>query len=258
MVVVFSKEKPQHCGNCNERLESICFRCLECGEIVSCPKCNPRGCREDVDPPSRPWDHLPYSRGNFANRGRSCEALHVSFPRGGFSSRGFMARPNFPPTGPFPGGNRGFGFGPRGFGGFRACFPASRPVPPSFRPVSVQGGVDDFPEMHDCSFGPFPVRGHPRFPRGFQGRGGVCGRGGFSRGRGGMRPSLKCNECECNHMSIFPEIVKENDVNLREGASVVDGAEGNIPDNGREINRQNIDDAMGGTDPKPVDKNLEG
>ena len=46
-----------------------------------------------------------------------------------------------------------------------------------------------------------------------------------------MRPSLKCNECECNHMSIFPEIVKENDV------SVVDGAEGNISDNGREINR---------------------
>ena len=53
-------------------------------------------------------------------------------------------------------------------------------------------------------------------------------------------------------MSIFPEIVKENDV------SVVDGAEGNISDNGREINRQNIDDAIGGTDPKPVDKNLEG
>ena len=258
MVVVFSKEKPQHCGNCNEQLESICFRCLECGEIVSCPKCNPRGCREDEDPPSRPWDHLPCSRGSFANRGRSCEALHVSFPRGGFSSRGFMARPNFPPTGPFPGGNRGFGFGPRGFGGFRACFPASRPFPPSFRPVSEQGGVDDFPEMHDYSFGPFPVRGHPRFPRGFQGRGGVCGRGGFSRGRGGMRPSLKCNECECNHMSIFPEIVKENDVDLREGASVVDRAEGNIPDNGREINRQNIDDAIGGTDPKPVDKNLEG
>lgn len=45
---------------------------------------------------------------------------------------------------------------------------------------------------------------------------------------------------------------------LREGASVVDGAEGNIPDNEREINRQNIDDAIGGTDPKPVDKNLEG
>ena len=73
-----------------------------------------------------------------------------------------------------------------------------------------------------------------------------------------MRPSLKCNECECNHMSIFPEIVKENDVNLREGASVVDGAEGNIPGNGREINRQSIGDAIGGTDPKPVDKNLEG
>ena len=102
-----------------------------------------------------------------------------------------MARPNLPPTGPFPGGNRGFefgprGFGPRGFGGFRACFLASCPFPPSFRPVSEQGGVDDFPEMHDCSFGPFPVRGHPRFPRGFQGRGGVCGRGGFSRGRGGI------------------------------------------------------------------------
>ena len=59
-------------------------------------------------------------------------------------------------------------------------------------------------------------------------------------------------------MSIFPEIVKENDVNLREGASVVDGAEGNIPVNGREINRQSIGDAIGGTDPKPVDKNLGG
>ena len=61
-----------------------------------------------------------------------------------------MARPNFPHTGPFPGGNRGFGFGPRGFGprgfgGFRACFLASCPFPPSFRPVSEQGGVDDFP-----------------------------------------------------------------------------------------------------------------
>ena len=59
-------------------------------------------------------------------------------------------------------------------------------------------------------------------------------------------------------MSIFPEIVKENDVDLKEGASVVDRAEGNIPDNGREINRQNIDDAIEGIDSKPVGKNLEG
>lgn len=258
MVVVFSKENLQHCRNCNERLEAICFRCVECGEIVSCPKCDPRGFREDRDPPSRPWDHLPCSRGGFSHRGRSCEALNVSFPRGGFSPRGFMARSNFSPLVPFPEANRGFGFGSRGFGGFRACFPTSRPVPLPFRPVSERGGTDDFLEVDGSGIGPFPARGRANSPRGFLGRGGVRGRGGFSRGRGGRRPFLKCNERVCSHMSIFPEMGTKSDVDLREGAIVIDVAEGNIRDDGREVDGQNIDDAMGRTNPEPVDENHEG
>lgn len=258
MVVVFSKENLQHCRNCNERLEAICFRCLECGEIVSCPKCDPRGFREDRDPPSRPWDHLPCSRGGFSHRGRSCEALNVSFPRGGFSPRGFMARSNFSPLVPFPGANGGFGFGSRGFGGFRACFPTSRPVPLPFRPVSERGGTDDFLEVYGCGIGPFPARGRANSPRGFLGRGGVRGRGGFSRGRGGRRPILKYNERVCSHMSIFPEMGTKSDVDLREGAIVIDVAEGNIRDDGREVDGQSIDDAMGRTNPEPVDENHEG
>lgn len=130
MVVVFSKEKPVHCGNCEARLETSCFRCLQCGEIVSCPKCDPRESHEDRVLPSRPFDHPPCSRGGFASRGRGFDAPHFARPRGGFSSRGSFDschRPNFCTTVPFPGSNRGCGFGPRGFGGFppRGHFPAS-------------------------------------------------------------------------------------------------------------------------------------
>ena len=214
MVVVFSKEKPVHCGNCKARLETSCFRCLQCGEIVSCPKCNPRESREDRAPPSRPFDHPSCPRGGFASRGRGFDAPHFACLRGGFSPRGSFDsghRLNFSTTVPFPGSNRGSGFGPRGFGGF----PPRGPHPASFRPMLGQGGIEDFSEMHGRSFGPFPPRGGAGFPRGVPGRGMARGRGGFCRGRGGFPPfsgsrGMGCVDCDCNHLRVFPEMVEKN------------------------------------------------
>ena len=212
MVVVFSKEKPLHCGNCEEKLETACFRCLQCGEIVSCPKCDPRGSREDRAPPTRPFDHpSSCSSGGLASRGRGLDAPHFACPRGGFSPRGSFDsrhRPNFCTTVPFPGANRGCGFGPRGFGGF----PPRGPFP---FPMSGQGGIEDFSEMDGRRFGPFPPRGGAGFPRGVPGRGMARGRGGFCRGRGGFPPfsgsrGMGCVDCDCNHLRVFPELIEEN------------------------------------------------
>lgn len=214
MVVVFSKEKPLHCGNCKEKLETACFRCLQCGEIVSSPKCDPRGSNEDRAPLSRPFDHPSCSRGGLASRGRGFYAPHFACPRGGFSPRGSFDsrhRPNFSTTVPFPGANRGCGFGPRGFGGF----PPGCPFPASFGPMSGQGGIEDFSEMHGRGFGPFSPRGGAGFLRGVPGRGMARGRGGFCRGRGGFPPfsgsrGMGCADCDCNHLRVFPEMVEEN------------------------------------------------
>ena len=260
MVVVYSKEKPLHCGNCKERLETACFRCSECGEIVSCPSCDPRGgFQEDRDRPPRPFvfdHHHPCPRGGLASRGRSFDAPcpRDGFnPRGGFSPRGGsfdhlmerpMHRPNFSTTVPFPGADRGRGFGPRGFGGF----PPRCPFPTSFGPMSEQqGGIidhDNFSEMHARGgFGPFTPRGREGFSRGFPGRGMARGRGRFSRGRGGLSPfsgfqGMGCGEGgECNHQSVFPEKVIEN-----------------IPDanGGAGVGEENIADAKEGAGAEPV------
>ena len=214
MVVVFSKEKLQHCGNCKARLETAYFRRLQCDEIVSCPKCDPRESLKDRAPASRPFYHPSCSRGGFASRGRGFNAPHFGCLRGGFSPRGSFDsrhRPNFSTTVPFPGSNRDCGFGPRGFGGF----PPRGPFPASFRPMLGQGGIEDFSEMHGHGFGPFPPRGGAGFPRGVPGRGMARGRGGFCRGRGGFPPfsgsrGMGCVDCDCNHLRVFPELVEEN------------------------------------------------
>ncbi|KAL9981462.1 hypothetical protein ACROYT_G010168 [Oculina patagonica] len=251
MVVVYSKEKPLHCGNCKEKLETACFRCLDCAEIVSCPKCDPRGYHEDQDPPARPFVQPPCSRGGLASRGRG-EAPHFACPRGGFSARGrgfdgphfacprggislrgsfdSQHRPNFITTVPFPGANRGCGFG---FGGF----PPRCPFPTTFGPMSEQGGMEDFSGMHGRGFG-FPPRGGAGFSRGVPGRGMARGRGGFGRGRGGFTPfpgfqGMGCDECECNHPRVFPEVVEENIHDEKGGACncvVPEMGKENIPD----------------------------
>lgn len=70
---------------------------------------------------------------------------------------------------------------------------------------------------------------------------------------------MGCNECECNHLSVFPEMVKENDGDKGEGVDVVQTCkENNFPDAGGNTVEENVDDAMGGISMKPVDTDHEG
>lgn len=266
MVVVFSKEKPLRCGNCKERLERACFRCLECGEIVSCPKCDPRASHEDRAPTTRLFDHPSCSRGGIASRGRGFNAPHIAClrgDRGGFSPRrsfDSQHRPNFCTTVPFPGANRGCGFGPRGFGGFppRCSFPAP------FGFMSGQGGIENISEMHGRGFGPFSPRGGAGFPRGVPGMGMARGRGGFCRGRGGFPPisgsrGMGCVECNCNHLRVFPEMVEENSDGGNESACnncvVPEMGEENLPDameGSPTMVKESVHDVKGGDATEPV------
>lgn len=217
-MVVYSKEMPKICGNCEANLETAFFRCLDCGEAVRCPNCDPRSSfDEDCVPPSRPFHPPSCPRGDFAFRGRGFHdhPSHLSCPRGRSTIRGGhfhlrpqspYDRPSFSTAAPFCGASRGCGFGPRGFGGA----PPRCPCPDTFGPA----GEDFSPMMGRGGFGPFAAapRGHAGFPRGIPGMGMIRGRGGFG-GRGGLRPcfgarGMGCGKC--NHENISPEMVGEN------------------------------------------------
>lgn len=216
-MVVYSKEMPQACGNCEAKLQTAFFRCVDCGEVVSCPNCDPRGsCDKENVTSSGPIDGSFCPRGGFGSRGRSFRdhSSHPSCLRGGFAprERHFYSRPespydrpNFAAAAPFPELSRGCGFGPRGFGGFssRCPFPETfGPMAEDFSPMMMHGRG---------GFAPFAgaSRGRAGFSRGVPEMGMARGRGGC-RGRGALRPfcgSTGMGSGECNHESVLPEKV---------------------------------------------------
>ena len=221
-MVVYSKEKSQFCGNCEAKLETAFFRCFDCGKVVHCSSCDPRGPDEDHISPCGPYDRPSYPRSSFPSRGRGFghHPSYISCPRGRFAVRGRGGhfdprlhspydRPNFASTAPFPATSRGRGSGPRGFGGF----PPRCPFPETFGSPS-----EDFsPMMHGPGrggFAPFEgaFRGGAGFSRGIPNAGFMRGRG-ECRGRGGYPPfygvrGMGCGEC--NHVNVVPEMIGEN------------------------------------------------
>ena len=207
IMVVYSKEMPRVCRNCEMTLETAFFRCADCGDVVSCKNCDPRSSYDEEDPSSEPLGRSFCPRGGYHHRGRGFHDNSSHHFRGTFAPGGrqFCPRPesphdrrNFMMNGPFPRPNRGFGFGPRGFHGF----PPRCPFPEEFSPMMRGRG----------GFGPFA--GAPRGRAGFSPRcpfmEGARGRGGC-RSRGGMQPfcgarGMGCGEC--NHVVL--ELVRVN------------------------------------------------
>lgn len=223
-MVVHSKEMPQVCGKCDAELKTSFFRCTcsNCGEVVHCLCCDPRGSDEDRVPPCGPFNRPSCPRGGFASRGRGFldHSPHFSCPRGRVAVRGghFDSRPqspffnydrlHFAPTFQFPGVSRGCGFTRRGI----VCFPRfsipeeSGHTMKGFSPVLHWHGRG--------SFGPFSgaSRGGAGFSRGISEMGGFRGRG-RCRGRGGCPPFIGAKvrgSGECNHVQFFPEEIREN------------------------------------------------
>ena len=222
-MVFYSKEMQRICGSCEAKLETAFFRCFDCGKVVHCSNCDPRGSDEDRVSPCGTHDRPSCPRGNFPSRGRGFDRhpSHLSCPRGRFAVRGghFDPRPYSPydrptfasigPMAPFQTISRGRGFGPRGFGGF----PPRCPFPETFG-----SPAEDFSSMMHGpgrgGFAPFAgaFRGGAGFPRGIPNAG--LARGcGKCRVRGGFPPyfgvrGMGCGEC--NHVNVFPEMIGEN------------------------------------------------